>query len=166
MSAETDRPTTTDQRSTFIILFAFASAAALIVGRILHSPADFGLRFNGYALISLSAMLLSLAILILVLWRGTKSESRTWFIFYLIASVIVAATEALQRFSAHPVGALFWSQLISYGLVMVPVAIYLFACAYTRTTALRNGLLAPVLLFVGVLYAFFCGNGALVSARQ
>lgn len=138
-------------------LLSLAIFGAFIVGMVLQTPAKFALSFNSYALISITAMIVSLVVLFAVLRHGVQSESRSWFVLYLITSVAGAVWEALSRLTPDYDGSLFWGRLLGTSIALAPAVVYLFALAYTGATAIRRPIIAPILItlssFVAALYA-------------
>src|SRR4051794_14522476 len=92
-------------------LFALAVIAALFAFQGHYEPDIFNLHFNAFALMSLAPALLTLG----VIWRlstaVSRSEEAGWFTLSMLAEVIFAGGEFMQRLSASPDAAIFWSKV-------------------------------------------------------
>ena len=147
-----------------VIGYVFVMVFGLIFFRSHSGPTPiFSLRFNSYSLISYTALIANLIIVLIVLGRRTefKSNEATWYFLFLGAIIVFSACELLQRLSATPQGALFWAQLGGIGPAFEPVGIFLFALFYVSRRP-RNVALVPLVILGGATLLFFHGNGGLV----
>lgn len=112
------------------------------------------LHFNPYVLISATAFVLNLGLLLFFVRKPARTDERIWLTFYLSALVIYSGTEMMQRLSGNPTGALFWSSLSSVSVVGAPL-IYLFTLAYTNQSERRYPGVTAALLTSGMLILFF-----------
>ncbi len=143
------------------LLCLFVSVG-LMFGYINSHNDWFEWTFNAYGLLSSLAAVILAVVLVAVLKKGVKNEARTWYILYLVAGIVSSVAEACQRFSAHPEAAVFFASTISLGMNVASIALYLFAIAYTQTTALRNGLRVPIAFITYALVVFFYGHNGLI----
>ena len=125
-------------------------------------PQIFTLQFNGYALLSMVSFLGTLALLIKMGTDRNHSEEAVWYMLLMLATAIYAGGEMMQRLSATPAGALFWSQVSGFGATLIPVGIFLFAVAYTRPANIRPGLVIPVMIATSSILALFYSEGNLL----
>ena len=147
-----------------VIGYAFLLVLGLIFFRANAGPVPiFNLRFNAYALISLTALLANLTIATIVLARRKefKSAEATWYFLFLGAIIIFSAVEMLQRLSATPGGAVFWAQLGGIGPAFEPIGFFLFALLYVSRRA-RNVALIPIVILSGGVLFYFFGNSGLI----
>lgn len=164
-------PQTSSQPLSNVKLYLSGTLGAMVfigflAGRVILEPALFGLTFNWYAVGSVVAIALNLAVLALVLRQGTHSEANGWFIMFTLSALAASIAEFFMRSSAHPAGALFWMQLIGVGMALAPVALFLFVLAYTQGTAMRHVFVAPMLIITAVLVAFMYGNSSLIFGND
>lgn len=162
-----DSQASTAQSGSYFKLYLSGTLGVIVflgflIGRVLLEPAQFALEFNPYAVASAVAVIATLGVLTLVLRQGTNAEANGWFVMYTLAALATGVAEFFMRSSVHPVGAVFWEQLIGVGMALAPVALFLFVLAYTQGTALRHVFVAPMLILTAVLVAFMYGNNDLI----
>jgi signal transduction histidine kinase len=160
-------PTTLTPRTLFPRLYFTGSFSVLIfiafiVGRVMLNPAQFAVHFNWYVVPSVLALILNLGVLVLIVRRGTHTESRSWFMLYILSATVISVAEIFMRISTYPLGGLYWLRLFGVGLPTAAGALYLFVLSYTRVSALRHAFVAPMVLITGILVSFTYGNSNLI----
>ena len=133
----------------------------LFVNQAKVSPSFFEFRFNAFALLSLTGVVLNLVLFYIIRRSELKSDESLWLIFFLATATIFGLAEMLQRLSATPSGAVFWAQIQGIGAGLEPVALFLFALTYMRQKSLHIAT-TTILILSGVLLFFFHANGGLI----
>jgi PAS domain S-box-containing protein len=135
--------------------FACLVAAGFLWAESVATPSLFSLHFNPFALLSGLSTALTLLVLVRMVQRGGHSEEVNWFMLVMLSVIVFSGGEVMQRLSANPSAAVFWSQLSGFGIVLIPIGLYLFAAAYTRPSTARPGIATPIMLTVATVVAFF-----------
>ncbi len=150
----------TDGVSLFIersvVVLALVFFVVLVVWMIIAGrPHSLELHFNPYALVSIACFISSAVALILVLRIKQKSDTLMWFSIFLLSIMAWAITEAMIRFSITPEAAAFWAPMNTLGSVVMPIALYMFALAFTDPKRARNPIIFPMIAIVSgvLLYA-------------
>ena len=124
----------------------------------------FDLRFNPYAFLSLTAIIINIVVLIVVNTRGAKNETNRWFSLVLIAIILWAFSEFMDRSSANEIASLFWSYIGRPGWVFIPVLLFTFALHFVGKGELMRSKLAQFAVFgPAFLWLFFAWNTNFVS---
>src|SRR5258708_8744422 len=148
-------------RVAAIVIVAIAIGGLFVVALATASMHLLPLRFNAFAVLSLVTTFINLALFLFFIRKAARTEERTWLSLYLGLVIIYGLTEALQRLSGTPQGALFW-YYAETPIVAVAPSIFLFALAYTNQSERRYTGTSTVLM-IGALYlAFFYGFTNLV----
>jgi signal transduction histidine kinase len=120
------------------------------------------LRFNGYALLSLTSFVLCSCLLLYLVSRPARTDERIWLCLYTAGVCLWAGGEMLERFSLLPAGALFWTTLSAIGVTILPTAIYLFTLSYTNQSDRRYAGTTTVLLVTSFIVSFFYAFTSLI----
>lgn len=103
-------------------------------------------HFSLFVLIPAAALIASLVLIGIVVRHPLHSEEMFWLNVYLFLTIIVCVSEGLQKLTASPAGAVFWSNFFTAALFLSPAAL-LFSLTYTNRTSKRfNGLTAFMLV--------------------
>jgi PAS domain S-box-containing protein len=142
--------------SRFFTVFILVTSLILLVFTAFGDPTLrlWELHFNLYLLIPAVALAVSLILLGIMLRRPLHSEETLWLFVYLLLIVVVCLSEGLQKLSAYPAGAIFWSNFFTPALFLSPTAL-LFALTYTNRTAKRFNGLAAFIIVTGLAFIFF-----------
>ncbi len=144
-----------------LIGYALLMVTLLFVFQAQERPDFFNLRFNGFALLSATCLILNLVLFYFVRRQELKSEETGWLIFLLVVTTVFAAAEMMQRLSATPNGAVFWAQVQGLGAGFEPAALFMFAMIYINPKRHHIGAMVTFLT-AGALLFFFHANGNLI----
>jgi len=141
-------------------MFAASIVALVVLVRLLVPvvPEAFNLQFNSYALISLTGLLLDLALFVLLIRRPNHSDSTLWLAFFIGFGALWSGSEVLERMAVSPVGAMYWGSIISGITVFLPSSFYIFVRYYTN----RSRLPVPVWVTASII-SISGAMGALLS---
>src|SRR3990167_7264568 len=90
----------------------------------------FDFTFNPFALLSLLAVLVNSALVLLINIKGVKNEANKWFILLLIAIILWGISEFFDRSSASTLASLFWGYIGRPGWVFLSVILFSFALSF------------------------------------
>jgi PAS domain S-box-containing protein len=147
---------------TIAALFAGVIAASFFIAKSSSTPEIFQLHFNPYALLSATSVFLTLILFLRIATNRSHSEESTWFMLVMLGDILFSGGEMIQRLSATTVGAVFWGQVSGFGVILIPVGLFLFAVAYTRPAQTRPGAVIPVMIAVASLVSLFFAEGNLI----
>lgn len=123
-------------------------------------PAIFDLRFNGYALISITSALVNFFFLVYISKSNIRGGEAVWFYLFILSLLFYSIFEMFQRLSASPEGAMFWARLLGI-ITLAPVASFLFILNYLHPN-LRQIWTTGILLASAMVLFFFHANGDLL----
>ncbi len=112
----------------------------------LRYPIYFIFQPNAYALLSVLEVLVNCALLYALYRRKGNFHGRTWFAICISGFILLGLGEMFERLSTTPEQALFWSELVIFGLISIPVGFYMFAHYYTGERNRHNDALLPALV--------------------
>lgn len=141
-------------------MFALAVIAGPPLMKVYRNPAEFDLQFNGYALVSLTSLIVNLTVLFMLMRTKQRTESSVWFGFFVGCIAFFATGEMFQRMSVHPGGALFWAQFSAIGLILGPLALYAFSASYSGRLRSKMPLI-PLFIIAACVVVFFNASGNL-----
>ncbi len=133
-----------NQLDIALAMVSIGTLAVLIPVIIPIVPEAFDLKFNAYALISLAGLVLDLSLLAILFRRHSHSESTLWFALFIIIGILWSGSEALERMATTPSGAVFWGDIISGVVCLMPVFFLLFVRSYTNRSKYHIPLWVPV----------------------
>jgi PAS domain S-box-containing protein len=110
--------------------------------------------FNPFALFSLASLVSALGALVLILRIRQRTDVLAWFSVFLASLVAWAAVEAVTRMSSTPEMASFWLPWVTLCSSLMPLALFMFALAYTNPHLVYQPFLLPSLLSAAVFTVF------------
>lgn len=118
----------------------------------------FELRYNPFALISLTGVIAAIIILTLLIRHRADSQENMWMLMAVFALLLYSGGEMMQRLSVNPASAIFWSQVTGMGAYFVSGGIFLFVLYFTQSSLPRNIVAVCVLVSAMVLNFFDAGT--------
>jgi len=118
-------------------------------------------RFNPFALISATTLIVNLGLFIYFVRKAARTEERIWLAVYILGIVVYAAGELLWRLSGTPQGAEFWTNISDAGAI-IPAALYLFTLSYTNQSERRYPGTTAILLLASALLVLFLSATKLI----
>lgn len=114
----------------------------------------FDLRFNPFALLSLTAVVINLAFFLMARRMKLKSDEAIWFTMLVSVVTLFSLAEMFQRLSANPEAATFWAQLQTITSGFNAVSFFLFALFYVSSRS-KHVIVAATALVMATLVFFF-----------
>jgi PAS domain S-box-containing protein len=143
-------------------LLALAIVFSFIALKAHYTPEILQLRFNPYALLSGVAFVGSIGLLAVMIHTHAPSEELTWFMLVITGHILFAGGEMMQLLNATQVGSVFWSEFGGFGVLLIPVGLFLFAISYTRQNHTPPGFIVPVMIAGTSLVSLFFAEGNLI----
>jgi signal transduction histidine kinase len=139
-----------------VAIFVTASFFTVIVAWLIidNYPSSLDLHFNFYALLSAAALVSNLAAFTLIVRLKLRTDTIIWFSIFLLSVAAWAAPAMMQNLSATSAGAAFWGPITTIGSVFMPVALYMFALAYTNPKHLTSPFVFPFMAGVSALTVY------------
>lgn len=159
---QSTNPTKSKFTETLVISLLLLVLVAYFIAQARYTNIPiFDLRFNGYAMLSLAGTIICVIFFILAIVYKIRGRAALWSVGYIGSLTMFSFAEMLQRLSATPQGALFWSQFQTIGVSFLPAMAFLFALTYVRPSS-SNTVIAPFVLLGAAINAFFGSTGSLV----
>ncbi|OGD85227.1 hypothetical protein A2164_01715 [Candidatus Curtissbacteria bacterium RBG_13_35_7] len=115
----------------------------------------FNFAFNPYALLSLTAIVVNLVILVLVQIKGVKNETNYWFSLIPVLVIWWGLSEFLDRSSANATASLFWDFFGRPSYVFLSVTIFSFILSFTGRGEILKSRIYQLLVFGPALLILF-----------
>lgn len=141
-----------------LAVFMFAVIGSLLYIAWRQTPFIFQLQFNYYALLSAASVVANVLVLALVSRIKGHVEGLQWFVLYVSGATVFGFSEVMQRLSATPSAAIFWTDVSTIGITLVPLSVYFFVASYVGQHK-RNTMLLSLFLVCSGLLIFLTAQG-------